>query len=134
MAEKDPQGLRSASGQADEELSVAIYLLDTCIIIDALNRKRDRPEQLLTLLHAGHTLACCPINITEVYAGMKPREATSTESFLSSLQYFTITPAVARMAGQIKSEFAQKGKTLNLGDVIIAAVSIHYGLTLITDN
>lgn len=45
---------------------MAVFLLDTSVIIDTLNRKRGRKEFLLDLLMAGHTLACCPINITEV--------------------------------------------------------------------
>ncbi|MGD1070241.1 MAG: hypothetical protein ABSB15_08880 [Bryobacteraceae bacterium] len=41
---------------------MATYLLDTCVIIDALNDKRNRPALLFELLNAGHLLACCPIN------------------------------------------------------------------------
>jgi predicted nucleic acid-binding protein len=113
---------------------MAVYLLDTSVIIDVLNNKRGRPALLLELARAGHTLACCPINITEVYAGLRPKEETATEELLSSLQHFPISPRAARLAGELKREYARKGVTLNLGDVIIAAVAIHHGLTLLTDN
>jgi predicted nucleic acid-binding protein len=79
-------------------------------------------------------LACCPINITEIYAGLRPKEEAATEDFFASLQHFPITPPAARMAGGFKRDYARKGVTLNLGDVIIAAVAIHYELTLLTDN
>jgi hypothetical protein len=39
-----------------------------------------------------------------------------------------------RLAGELKREYARKGVTLNLGDVIIAAVAIVFELTLLTDN
>jgi predicted nucleic acid-binding protein len=113
---------------------MATFLLDTCVIIDALNNKRGRPALLLGLLESGHILACCPINIAEVYAGMRPKEESATEGFLASLQHFPIAPAAARMAGEFKREYARKGKTLNLGDVMIAAVAVHNELTLLTDN
>jgi predicted nucleic acid-binding protein len=38
------------------------------------------------------------------------------------------------LAGEFKRDYARKRTTLNLGDVIIAAVAIHYELTLLTDN
>jgi predicted nucleic acid-binding protein len=113
---------------------MATFLLDTCVIIDALNNKRNRRALLLALVKSGHVLACCPINITEVYAGMRPKEETATEGFLASLQHLTITRAAARLAGEFKRDYARKGTTLNLGDVIIAAVAIHNDLTLLTDN
>ena len=113
---------------------MATFLLDTCVIIDALNDKRGRPALLLDLVRSGHVLACCPINITEVYAGMRPKEEAVTEGFLSSLQYVPIAPPAARMAGGFKRDYARKGTTLNLGDVIIAAVAVHNALTLLTDN
>ena len=33
----------------------------------------------------GVLLACCPINVTEVFMGMRPSEAAKTEAFLASL-------------------------------------------------
>ena len=113
---------------------MATYLLDTCVIIDALNNKRHRPGLLLDLLNAGHLLACCPINITEVYTGLRPREEDATAEFLASLQYYPISRTAARLAGLLKRDYARKGVTLNLGDVTIAAVALDNKLTLLTDN
>jgi predicted nucleic acid-binding protein len=113
---------------------VATFLLDTSVIIDALTGRRGRAAFLLELVKTGHVLACCPINITEIYAGMRPKEQAATEELLASLQHFPIAPPAARLAGELKRDYARKGVTLNLGDVIIAAVAIHYELTLLTDN
>jgi predicted nucleic acid-binding protein len=38
------------------------------------------------------------------------------------------------LAGLLKRDYGRKGKTLNLGDVIIAATAIHNSLILLTDN
>lgn len=113
---------------------MATFLLDTSVILDVLNNKRNRPALLLELLNAGHLLACCPINITEVYAGLRPKEETATEEFLASLKCYPITQQAARLAGLLRRNYGRKGTTLNLGDVMIAAVGIENQLTLLTDN
>jgi len=110
------------------------YLLDTTVIIDVLNDKRNRKLLLLDLLKQGHLLGCCPINVTEVYAGLRPKEEAATQEFLESLQYFQITWPIARLAGLLKRDYARKGKTLTVSDATIAAVAIHHKLTLLTDN
>ena len=65
---------------------------------------------------------------------MKPKQETATEEFFASLQHIPIAPPAARLAGELKRDYARKGTTLNLGDVITAAVAIHNELTLLTDN
>jgi len=110
------------------------YLLDTTVIIDALNDRQNRKLLLLDLLKQGHLLGCCPINVTEVYAGLRPKEEAATEEFLQSLQYYQITWPIARLAGLLKRDYRRKGKTLTVSDATIAAVAIHHKLTLLTDN
>jgi predicted nucleic acid-binding protein len=113
---------------------MATYLLDTSVIIDALNNKRRRRDLLLDLLKQGNLLACCPINVSEVYAGVRPKEETATEEFLKSLEYYHVTWPVARLAGLLKRDHARKGIALTVTDATIAAVAIVHELTLMTDN
>lgn len=113
---------------------MATYLLDTSVIIDALNGKRGRRDLLLGLVKQGHLLACCPINVTEIYAGMRPKEETATEEFLRSLEYYHLTWPVARLAGLLKRDHARKGTTVTVADATIAAVALIHELTLMTDN
>ena len=113
---------------------MATYLLGTSVIIDALNGKRGRRELLLGLVKQGHLLACCAINVTEVYAGLRPTEESATEEFLRSLEYYHLTWSVARLAGLLKRDYRRKGATLTVADVTIAAVALVNELTLMTDN
>ena len=113
---------------------MATYLLDTSVIIDALNGKRGRRDLLLGLVKQGHLLACCPINVTEVYAGMRPKEEVATEEFLRSLEYYDLTWPVARLAGLLKRDHGRKGTTITVADATIAAVALVFELTLMTDN
>lgn len=61
------------------------YLLDTSVIIDVLNGKHNQDALLKGLLSQGDLLACCAVNVSEVYAGMRPKEETKTEALLQSL-------------------------------------------------
>jgi predicted nucleic acid-binding protein len=113
---------------------VTTYLLDTSVIIDVVNNKRGRPELLVGLVRQGHLLACCPINVTEVYAGMRPKEEAATEEFLRSLEFYHLTWPVARLAGLLKRDYSRKGITVTVADATIAAVALVHELTLMTDN
>ncbi len=113
---------------------MAIYLLDTSVIIDTISGKRNREQLLTELLRQGNLLACCPINVTEVYAGLRAAEETRTLELLESFKYYPITWPVARLAGLLKRDYSKKGITLATTDVMIAAVAIHHQITFITDN
>ena len=113
---------------------MATYLLDTSVIIDALLGRGGRDALLRGLLQEGHLLACCPINVAEIYAGMRPKEEAPTTQFLKSLHYYEISWEVARRAGLLKRNYARRGLTLSLADAMIAAVALTYRLPLLTDN
>ena len=110
------------------------YLLDTNILLDALNEKRGRKELLRNLVLQGHRLACCAIIMAEVYAGMQPHESFITDQFLASLDWYAAKPATARRAGRLRFDYARQGITLSLTDTLIAAISLEHDLILITGN
>ncbi len=109
-------------------------LLDTSVLIDALRLRHRRRELLTELVQAGHSLTTTALNIAEVYAGMRPEEAQRTEALLSALDCYELTGASGRRAGTLKQQWARKGRTLALADMIIAAIALERGCTLMTDN
>jgi predicted nucleic acid-binding protein len=113
---------------------MATILLDTSVIFDHLNGRCGRTEFLYQLIGQGHVLACCPVNITEVYAGLRPGEETKTDAFLNSLEYLPVTPAIARQAGLLRRDWQKKGQTLSYTDVTIAAVALSDEVPLLTGN
>jgi len=110
------------------------FLLDTSIIIDVLNNKRNRAKLISNLLSEGHVFYCCSINIAEVYAGMRPKEKTHTESLLNSIHCYDITSSIAALAGTLRYDWSQRGINLSTSDTIIAAVALMHKLVLMTDN
>lgn len=109
-------------------------LLDTSIIIDALRNRRGRRGLLRSLLEEGHELACCAVNVAEVYSGMRPHEAEETTELVEGLAYVQISREAARTAGELRQQWQRKGKTLSLPDALIGAVALREGLTVATDN
>ena len=75
-----------------------IILLDTNILIDVLRSRGNRRHLLADLVEQGHTLATSTINVGEVYAGMRPPEATETDRLLRSIESYPVTHAIARHA------------------------------------
>jgi len=110
------------------------YLLDSSVIIDTLNDRNERPRLLAEFSQQDVLLACCPINVTEVYMGMRPGEERKTEKLLRSLEFYPVTWEAAQLAGDLFRQWRQKGQTLALSDVTIAAVAIAYNLVFVTDN
>jgi tRNA(fMet)-specific endonuclease VapC len=113
---------------------MATILLDTSVIIDHLNGRHGLTAYLEQLLEQGHLLACCPVNITEVYAGLRPGEETRTADFVDSLECLSVTPAIARQAGLLRRDWQKKGQTLSYTDVTIAAVALSHAVPLLTGN
>jgi hypothetical protein len=51
----------------------------------------------------GHVLACCPINIAEVYAGMRPKEQ---QPLKTSLPAYSISPSRHRPPASLNAATA----------------------------
>lgn len=111
-----------------------ILLLDTTVLIDLLRGRKRYRALLSDHVKSGDALATSAINIGEVYAGMRSSEQERTEFLLASLDCFPITSAIARRAGNLKREWAAKGRTLSLPDMIVAATAIEHSSALMTDN
>jgi predicted nucleic acid-binding protein len=82
----------------------------------------------------GNLLGCCPINITEVYMGMRSNEAAKTGKLLRALEFFPVTWDIAKYAGELYAHWRDQGQTLGMADVTVAAVALTNGLALLTDN
>jgi predicted nucleic acid-binding protein len=74
--------------------------LDSSVLIDAWQGRNKRAELLLDLSEQNIRLAYCPINVTEVYMGMRPGEEAKTEKLLRSLELYLLTWAAAKYGGR----------------------------------
>jgi len=113
---------------------MAKYLLDTTVIIDYLRGKDKIVKLIRKLFFFFFLLGCCPINIIEVYAGMKEKEREVTEEFIDSLENYELTKEIAKQAGEDKKKYQREGISLSLPDVAIAGIAVANDLILLTDN
>jgi len=88
------------------------YLLDTNVVLDVLNARYGRPQFVAQLSQQDILLACCAINVTEVYMGMRPGEEANTEKLLRSLEFYPVTWEIARLAGDLYQQWRLKGQPL----------------------
>lgn len=109
-------------------------LLDTTVMIDVIRFRNQRNKFLVELARAGHRLCTSTLNIAELYAGARPVESARIEELLSGLECHELSASIARLAGQMRNSWAQKGRTLSLADTIVAATAIDRGCALLTDN
>jgi predicted nucleic acid-binding protein len=79
-------------------------------------------------------MACCSINVTEIYAGLRPGEEAKTERLLRSLKFYPVTWEIAKQAGELQNVWRRRNRTLSLPDTTIAAVALANDLTLVTGN
>jgi tRNA(fMet)-specific endonuclease VapC len=110
------------------------YLVDTNILINALNQKRGQRELLRELVGQGHRLACCAVVLAELFSGIRTEDLAQVEQFVSMLKWYPATPGIARRAGRLRFEYARKGVLLATPDMLIAATALENGLTLMTHN
>lgn len=78
------------------------YLLDSSLIIDLINGRRDRRNFIKNLLRAGDSAGCCTIKVIEIYSGMRAGERQITREYIDSLFYYDGTRAIAESAGALR--------------------------------
>jgi predicted nucleic acid-binding protein len=111
-----------------------ILLLDSSVIIDVLRGRNGRRRKLGSLVERGYLPATSSLNIAEIYAGMRSSEEPRTTAFLDTLRCYPVTKSIARLAGTLKAQWAAKGQTLSLEDMLVAATALEHNLPLVTDN
>ena len=89
-------------------------LLDTTFLIDVLNDRRGRADLMERMILEQHTLACCAINVAEVYVGLRASEARETETLLRQLAYVPIRWEAAKLAGDLKREWTRQGRAKDI--------------------
>ena len=113
------------------------YLLDTNIVIYVIKNK---PVSALKTFneHAGH-MAISTITLAELLHGAEKSNAPArslavVEDFCSRLEILPYGPKAAQHYGSIRSALEQRGQTIGVNDLHIAAHARSEGLTLVSNN
>ena len=113
---------------------MAVFLLDSTVLIDYLRGHPEVIARVGALAEEGHDLGICAINVVEAFAGMLEHEREATERLLSWLELLDISFETARRAGQLQSELRRQGRKADTADTLIGTVALVNGATLLTAN
>lgn len=111
-----------------------MILIDTDIIIWILRGNTAIKNQFIKIVYESKgTIFITPIQIAEIYAGIKEKERINTELFLNTFITISIDYQIGKLAGEYLNEFS-KSHNVTLSDAMIAASTKLHGLKLWTAN
>lgn len=113
---------------------MAAFLVDTDILIDASKNIKSAVDWFNQTFEDELELAVCPINITEFYSGISPKDLSKWDRFFESFDFWSITKNISRQAGIWRYQFYKKGITISTTDSLIAATALAHNATLVTKN
>lgn len=113
-------------------------VVDTDVLIDLLREKEDAVEKIKEL-EKNKGLATTDINAFELYFGAynskkKDKNLSSTKGLLKNLTLLHTTEEAMETGGRIYSNIKAKGKSIEIRDVLIAAITLQKGFSLLTRN
>ena len=111
-----------------------MIILDTDILIWVLRGNVEIKEKLEKAVNeTDGSLYITPIQIAEIYAGMRKSEENITKGFLNSFNIIPIDAEIGRLAGKFINQY-RKSHSVEIADAIIAAASIVNSFKLWTLN
>lgn len=113
-------------------------VVDTDVLIDLLREKDDAVKKIKEL-EKNEELATTDINVFELYFGAynskkKDKNLSSTRGLLKNLTLLHTTEEAMETGGRIYSDMKAKGKSIDIRDVLIAAITLQNGASLLTRN
>ena len=118
---------------AGHEARVPKYLLDSDVIIEWLRRNEGIVAWLQEHDAAGEFLACTPVSVAEIYAGLRPREEFFVGEILRIVHCVEMNERIGHKAGTYIYTF-RRSHGVEIADALIAASAHVHGLTLCSRN
>jgi len=111
-----------------------MIIVDTDVLIWILRGRIDIKEKMLEFIQdISIKLFITPIQISEIYAGLKENEKIKTSLFLDSFPCITIDSQIGKLAGEYVNKY-KKSHGVTVSDSLIAACSKIHNLQLWTLN
>lgn len=111
-------------------------LLDSGIVSDLVNRRRDIPSKVRALIAGGTRVGTCVPVIAEIVAGIECSQSRdrNMKAFLAALPALTVWPfdeAAAFRYGQIFAELRSQGRPMQVVDMMVASIALSLGSCLV---
>jgi len=110
-----------------------IILPDTCAWIDFFRGKQTPMAQALEHELLQGEVATCGVILYELIQGIKsPEEESLVLDALQAVTHLEMSAGLWIKAGRLSADLRKKGNTLPLSDLVIAALSLEHGLSVLT--
>jgi len=111
-----------------------LIILDTDILIWVLRKNKEIKNKLIkATLETDGGLYITPIQIAEIYAGIRALEEKIIKKFLNSFNIIPIDVQIGELAGRFINQY-RKSHSVEIADATIAAASIVNNFKLWTLN
>jgi predicted nucleic acid-binding protein len=112
---------------------VAKYLLDSDVIIEWLRGNPRVVQWLAARDVAGDFLACTPVTVAKIYAGLRPHDEFIVGDLLRVVHCIDLNARIGHKAGRYRQAFG-RSHGVEIADALIAAAAHVHGLTLCSLN
>jgi len=113
------------------------YLLDTSVCIDYLRRSESPMHRWLDAVDADCVYLCSVVQ-AELLLGVcknpTERNRRNVSRFLRYFESYSFDRSAAEVYADIRANLERKGHAIGPNDMLIAAVAVLYGATLVTGN
>lgn len=109
-------------------------VLDSTFVIDHLRGDAAAVRRLHRMFEDGDEPYCTEVVVCEVRAGLRPDDVLHLEGLLEPVEFVQPGIEVAMTAGAWRAASRAAGRTLSLGDALIAASAHAVGATVLTRN
>jgi len=114
------------------------YLLDTNTCIQYLNGRSERIRRQMASRGPEEIVLCSVVNAELFYGALKSvqveRNLERVRRFVRQFASLPFDDPAAEMYGQIRSRLEQAGTPIGPNDLLIAAIAMVQGATLVTHN
>ena len=108
-------------------------VVDTSVWVEFLRGGRGGDSSVVEDLIRSSQAVTCGMVLAELLAGVRDAEdRRQLQEALAGLDYLETREQTWRRAGELAAELRSKGRTLPMSDLIVAALAIEHGLTVLT--
>lgn len=109
-------------------------VLDSTFVIDVLRGEPDAVRRLRRIFEEGDDPIVTDVVVCEVRVGLLANAERHLDAFLEPIEFVQPGVEAAMTAGRWRAELRRTGRTLSLGDALIAASADALGARVVTRN
>lgn len=114
------------------------FLLDTNVCIKYLNGKSEKIRKYIESLNPEDIVLCSIVKAELFYGAMKSRNPDKNlgkqQKFINRFVSLSFNDDSAKIYGDIRSQLEKLGTPIGPNDMLIAAIAVQNGMTLVTHN